>query len=72
MGLAERTNIRRKKMVAARSASHEEAEQWDLDFWQNMTPQDRLSALVAIRRDTDKVVAGREAALQNTMEDRGD
>lgn len=35
--------------------SHEEAEAWDLEFWLRQTPQERLSALVALRRDVEKV-----------------
>jgi len=62
MSLEERTEQRRKRMVATRSKSYEEAEAWDLDYWQRMTPQQRLSALVAIRKDVDKVHAAREAA----------
>ena len=37
----------------------EEAEAWDLDFRQRQSPEQRLSALVAIRRDVDKVIKGR-------------
>jgi len=33
-----------------------------LDFWQSQTPEQRLSALVAIRRDVIKV---EQARLQN-------
>ena len=38
-------------MIGNRAATHEAAERWDLEFWQSQTPQDRLSALVAIHRD---------------------
>ena len=46
-------------MVAHRVSGHAEAEAWDLDFWQAQGPEGRLSALVAIRRDVEAVVAGR-------------
>jgi hypothetical protein len=59
MGLKERAAARRSKMVAYRANSFEEAEAWDLDFWQSQSPEQRLSALVAIRRDVDKVLKGR-------------
>jgi hypothetical protein len=59
MTLEERTAERRKRIVAHVARSHEEAEAWDLDFWLSLTPQQRLSALVAIRRDVDKVLAAR-------------
>lgn len=47
------------KIVTNRATSHEEAEMWDLEFWQMMSPEDRLSALVAIRRDIDLVELSR-------------
>ncbi|MFO8071137.1 MAG: hypothetical protein R6V85_04605 [Polyangia bacterium] len=42
----------------------DDAERWDLEFWQEMTPQQRLSALVAIRRDVEKVARGRKAGSE--------
>jgi len=42
-------------MVAHRAPNFKEAEKWDLEFWQNQTPEQRLSALVAIRKDVIKV-----------------
>lgn len=55
MGIKERSEERRKRIVAYRAANFEAAEQWDLDFWQKQTPQQRLSALVSIRNDILKV-----------------
>jgi len=46
-------------MVANRATCFEDAEAWDLDFWQERTPEERLSALVAIRRDVEVVAAAR-------------
>lgn len=46
-------------MVANRARSFEGAEAWDLDFWQEKTPEERLSALIAIRRDVELVEAAR-------------
>ena len=57
--MAERSEARRRRMVAHRAVDHDDAERWDLEFWQSLTPQERLSALVAIRRDVEKVRAGR-------------
>jgi len=48
---AERARSRRRRIVAHVAHSFEEASRWDLAFWQQLTPQDRLSALVAIHRD---------------------
>jgi hypothetical protein len=68
MGIKERTAARRKRIVAHRAADFKDAENWDLDFWQSRTPEQRLSALVAIRGDVRKV---EQARLQNkrTAED---
>ena len=60
MTLQERSAERRSRIVANRARSWEEAERWDLEFWQSMTPEERLSALVAIRRDVELVEAGRD------------
>lgn len=46
--------------MAHRAAGHADAEAWDLDFWQAQGPEERLSALVAIRRDVEAVAAGRK------------
>jgi hypothetical protein len=53
---------RRERIVAHKAVDYDDAEAWDLDFWVAMTPQERLSALVAIRRDVEKVLAAREVA----------
>jgi len=57
--LASRSRLRRERLVAHRASSHADAEAWDLDFWQSLGPEERLAALVAIRRDVEAVVAGR-------------
>ena len=59
--IKKRSALRRKRMVANLAAGFREAEKWDLDFWQRRTPEERLSALVAIRRDVFKV---RQARLR--------
>jgi hypothetical protein len=58
--LAARSRRRRERLVAHRALGHADAEAWDLDFWQSQSPEDRLSALVAIRRDVELVAAGRK------------
>ena len=55
MGMRERAEERRKRMVTHKATSFEDAEQWDLEFWQRLTPQQRLSALVAIHQDVAAV-----------------
>ncbi len=59
MGIRERSAKRRRRIVAHRASSFEDAEKWDLDFWQHQTPEQRLSALMAIREDVKKVERSR-------------
>ena len=59
MDIKARSELRKKRMVTHRARSFAEADQWDLLFWQNQTPEERLSALVAIRRDVQKVQEAR-------------
>jgi hypothetical protein len=61
MGIKERASGRRSTIIAHKAANFREAEAWDLDFWQQQSPEQRLSALVAIRRDIDKVIKGRSS-----------
>jgi hypothetical protein len=60
--IEERSRERRKRLVVHRARNHEEAEAWDLEFWQRCSPEERLSALVAIRRDVAMVEAARGKA----------
>lgn len=60
--LRERSRQRRERMVVNRAHSYEEAERWDLEFWQRQTPQDRLSALAAIHREVELIEAARSNA----------
>jgi hypothetical protein len=46
-------------MVAHRAANFQDAEKWDLDFWQERSPETRLSAPVAIREDVRSAKQGR-------------
>ena len=61
MGIRDRSRERRGRIVSHIAHGHEEAEAWDLAYWQSRTPQERLSALVAIREDVEKAHAGRAA-----------
>ena len=58
--LHKRAEERRKRIVGHIATSHEDAEAWDLEFWQQQGPEARLSALVAIRRDVEMVQASRK------------
>jgi hypothetical protein len=59
VNLQERSAMRRKRMQSHRSRDFAEAERWDLEYWQKQTPEQRLSALVAIRKDVAMVEASR-------------
>jgi len=60
MSIEERTKIRKRRIVAHLAQSFEEAERWDLEYWQSLSPASRLSALVAIRRDIEKVTKSKK------------
>lgn len=70
MGIKERSIQRKKKIVANRAKSFRDAENWDLDFWQNQTPEERLSTLVAIRNDVMKVLDSREKSTSDTFSEK--
>lgn len=55
LGLAERSKARRERIVVNRASSFEEADRWDLAYWQSQTPAARLAALVAIHRNIAKI-----------------
>ena len=55
----QRAALRKERLVAHRSHGFSEAEEWDLTFWQSRTPEERLSALVAIREDVHKAQRAR-------------
>lgn len=55
MTLRQRSQSRRRRIVANRATSFAAADAWDLEFWQKQTPEARLSALVAIRKDIQRV-----------------
>ena len=59
--LEERSLERSRRIVAHSAKTHSEAETWDLEFWQQHSPEERLSALVAIHRDVEMVEAARSA-----------
>ena len=60
--IEERSRKRRASIETHRAKSSADAEAWDLEFWQRRTPEERLSALVAIHRDVALVEAARGAA----------
>jgi hypothetical protein len=58
----ERARLRRKNIVAHVARDWSDADDWDLEFWFRQTPQQRLSALVALRDDL-RAVRGADAAI---------
>jgi hypothetical protein len=61
MSIEERSRRRRLVLEVHRAKSIADAEAWDLEFWQRRTPEERLSALVAIHREVALVEAARTA-----------
>lgn len=59
MDIQERSRRRRESLETHRAHSFADADDWDLEFWQRRTPEERLSALVAIRRDVALAEAAR-------------
>jgi hypothetical protein len=57
--LKERSRKRRETIETHRTRSIADAEAWDLEYWQRQTPEERLSALVAIHRDVALVEAAK-------------
>ena len=72
MGIRERSAERARRIVGHHAATFEEADQWDLDFWLSQTPEQRLSALVAIRRDVAAVQRARHMRGQDRRRRRSD
>ena len=64
--LAERSRERRERLVGNRASTFAEAEEWDLAFWQDCSPQERLSAYVAIRHDVELVEAASSSSPPKT------
>ncbi|MBN2340994.1 MAG: hypothetical protein JXR45_05865 [Deltaproteobacteria bacterium] len=63
--LEERTVARRSRLISHRAHSFSEAELWDLQYWQSLTPEERLSAHVAILRDVE-LVKGRSTSREDS------
>lgn len=60
MGIKQRSEKRRKRIVAYRAKDFKDAEHWDLKFWQSQSADIRLSALIAIRNDIKKVLISKK------------
>jgi hypothetical protein len=69
VGIRERTAKRKARIVAHRAQSFQVAEDWDLAFRQSQSPQQRLSALVAIRKDISKLRNARRPSGVNMFEE---
>ncbi len=57
--LEQRSRRRRQTLEVHVARSADEAEAWDLDYWQRRTADERLSALAAIHREIALIEAGR-------------
>ena len=65
--LESRSKRRRLELEAHTARSPEDAESWDLDYWQRRTSDERLSALVAIHREVALVEAARDRAPNRSV-----
>ena len=65
MDMKARSELRRQNIEAYRAKNFADADRWDLEFWQNQSPDTRLSALVAIRNDIKKVKCGRKRVTRS-------
>jgi hypothetical protein len=59
VGIEERSAWRRRHLKSYRAKDFADAERWDLMFWQSLSPEERLSALVRLRVDVQKVEEAR-------------
>lgn len=59
--MLKRAEERRRRIVVHRSGSFAEADQWDLEYWQAMSPEERLDAFVALREDVALIQRARKA-----------
>lgn len=64
MTIEQRSRLRRQRIRSHRARDFADAERWDLRFWQSLTPEDRLSALIAIREDVRLVQAARRKRVK--------
>ncbi len=61
MSLEERAKLRKMRISVHRALSFEDAERWDLEYWQSVTPEERLDAYMAIRREVELVQDSRRS-----------
>ncbi len=47
------------RMTTHRAADYADADVWDLKYWQDQGPEARLSALIALHEDVNKVEIAR-------------
>ncbi len=59
-GLSARSRERRKRLVANRATSFAEAERWDLQYWQSLSPRERIAALESMRREWEEIRRARD------------
>jgi len=60
---AKRKNSSSRKVVAHIARSFAEAENWDLEFWRQQSPELRISALESIRKEYEAIKNGNNKRL---------
>lgn len=68
--VAERAEARRRRLVANYAPSFAAADDRDLQYWQSLTPEERLTAWVALRRDVELVEESRTGGSPGREERR--
>lgn len=53
--MARRREERGHRIVTNIALSFEEAQAWDLEFWQSRTPEERINALEELRADRENI-----------------
>jgi len=66
LSIKERSAERRKRITANKAAGFAQADEWDLLYWQSFSPEERLSALVAIRNDLLLVEKGKKSTASES------
>jgi len=49
-----------RKVIAHVARSWEEAEKWDIEYWQKFSPQKRISAVESLRREWEAIKNARK------------
>ncbi|NOZ95981.1 MAG: hypothetical protein GXP47_14775 [Acidobacteria bacterium] len=69
--ILDRAAERRRRMVVHRATGFDDAEAWDLEYWQSRTPEERMEAFLALKRDVVIVLESRERDRRASAQEDG-